>query len=133
MTADFVKQEAIIERLEATGDAVFSLANQKLSKSDAADISKVTLTKDFTELPADQRAVTSFCVSAARNEIWVGNDKGQIFVLDTTNLNLFSLDKEVKTCYGHPVQSMAASADGKYVAVGDTKGYVTVFNTETRE
>lgn len=28
---------------------------------------------------------------------------------------------------------MVASPDGKYVAVGDTKGYVSVFNAETQE
>jgi len=33
--------------------------------------------------------------------------------------------------YGHPVISMASSSDG-LIAVGDAKGYVTVFECETR-
>jgi WD40 repeat protein len=56
-----------------------------------------------------------------------------IHIFDSNNVNLFSSDKEIKTCYGHPVHSMASSPDGKYIAVGDTKGYVTVLNSETRE
>ena len=40
--------------------------------------------------------------------------------------------EELKTVYGHPAMSMAASSDGSLVAVGDTKGYVTVFDTASR-
>ena len=39
---------------------------------------------------------------------------------------------ELKTVYGHPAVSMASSTDGSLVAVGDTKGYVTVFDVASR-
>lgn len=40
---------------------------------------------------------------------------------------------EIKTEYGYPGNSIGSSDDGNHVAVGDTKGTVTLFDAEKRE
>jgi WD40 repeat protein len=39
---------------------------------------------------------------------------------------------ELKTVHGHPCLSISCSPDGKQLAVGDTKGFVTLFDTTSK-
>ena len=39
---------------------------------------------------------------------------------------------ELKTVHGHPCLSISCSPDGKQLVVGDTKGYVTLFDASSK-
>ena len=73
-----------------------------------------------------------FTVCAARNEMLIGDSKGFAHFYDATTLKSKGLPP-IKTVYGNPCHSVAFSADGAKFAIGDAKGYVTVYDTETKE
>jgi WD40 repeat protein len=78
--------------------------------------------KDF-----DPTVITS---SPNLNELWVGDKKGSLHVLDGNN---FATKTVIEKKHNHGISSMAASLDGKLVASGDSYRYIYVFNTETKE
>jgi WD40 repeat protein len=65
------------------------------------------------------------------NQLWVADQKGIVKILNADTLKPEE-GEELKTVYGHPAVSMASSSDGTLVAVGDTKGYVTIFDAASR-
>lgn len=65
--------------------------------------------------------------------MWVSTNKAKVYVLDANELTLLNKDKEIKLNNPNPAEMGAASADGQLVAIGDNKGYITVFNTATME
>jgi WD40 repeat protein len=70
-------------------------------------------------------------MALAGSQLWVADSKGFVHILNADTLKPEEGD-ELKTVYGHPALSVASSADGSLVAVGDTKGYVTVFDAASR-
>ena len=64
------------------------------------------------------------------DEVWVGDKKGIIHILDP---NEFTQKSLIEKKHNHAVSVMAASSDGKFVASGDTYRYIYVFNSETKE
>lgn len=73
-----------------------------------------------------------FAVCEMRNEIIVGDNKGFIHILDATTLASKG-EAPLKTHNGYECISACTSPDGTKFAVGDAKGYVTVFDFESRE
>jgi hypothetical protein len=71
------------------------------------------------------------CMALAGNQLWLSDENGLVKILNADTLKVEEGD-ELKTVYGHPAVSMASSADGSFVAVGDTKGYVTVYDVASR-
>ena len=71
------------------------------------------------------------CMALAGTQLWVSDQKGLVHILNADTLKLEE-GEELKTVYGHPAVSMASSADGSLVAIGDTKGYVTVYDVASR-
>lgn len=72
---------------------------------------------------------------AAKNEVWVCDEKGFVHILDAMTLAPIAESEGLglKTVYGHQAMCMAASNDnGSLIAVGDAKGYITVFDSATR-
>ena len=53
--------------------------------------------------------------------LYIGDNKGFIHKFNSGDLTPVAEDA-FKSVYGHPVHSVAASPDGKYVACGDVKG-----------
>jgi WD40 repeat protein len=127
MIAGFLKLESNVQRIEATDDIVVYLtrSGQKLVKADVSDITKVLKEVDTGE-------ISGFTIVSGSNDIWTCTDKGTISVIDQ-EFTKKEEDKEMKTWYGHPATSIISSPDGKWVAVGDKNGYVTLFSTETYE
>lgn len=72
--------------------------------------------------------VTAFTI--AGNELWVGDNKGFVYILDSATLAMS--DVELKTVYGNPVVSVSASHNHALVAVGDSKGYLTAFSKDSK-
>jgi WD40 repeat protein len=71
------------------------------------------------------------CMALAGSLLWVADKDGAVKVLNADTLQPEE-GEALKTVYGHPAMSMNSSSDGSLVAVGDTKGYVTVFDAATR-
>lgn len=68
--------------------------------------------------------------SAALNELWVGDKKGSVYVLDG---NTFETKNVIEKKHNHGISTMTTSVDGKLVASGDSYRYIYVFNSETKE
>ena len=91
------------------------------------DIDSFTILKDqeFKDFEA-----TSMVFNESLNEIWLGDKKGLLHLLDGTDLSHKQLiDKK----HNHTVTCMAISKDGKLVASGDAYRYIYVFNSDTKE
>ena len=122
----------------ASESHVYVLYNDKsleVLKADAIDqvVAKTTQMKD---LGAAKGELTGLAYCEAKNEVWVSDVQGFVHILDGSTLAAVKPESEaieLKTVYGHPATFIAHSKDrGSLMAVGDTKGYVTVFDTETR-
>lgn len=78
----------------------------------------------------DKSEIAAFTVS--KGMIWLGDKNGLIHLVNAETLTPEQEQAELKTNNGYPVTSMASSLDGSIVAAGDSKGYITFFNAETR-
>ena len=126
--ADFVKKHSSVLKMQATDAHLFVLhTNHSFHVLDAEDIEKVVVSKDDLGIGN----ISTFALDKTRNEIWFADDKGFLHVFDSATLEKISIEGELKTHYGHPAQSMAVSSAG-LLAVGDTKGYVTVLSCADR-
>lgn len=86
---------------------------------------------DPKQVVAETKTVGEIVAMAlAGSQLWVADNKGVVKILNADTLQ--PEGEELKTVYGHPAVSMNSSKDGSMVAVGDTKGYVTLFDTATR-
>ena len=63
----------------------------------------------------------------------IGDSKGFAHFYDATTLTPMADVAPIKSVYGHPCHSAAFSHDGSKFAIGDAKGYVTVYDTQTKE
>jgi hypothetical protein len=70
----------------------------------------------------------------SKNEqVWISDDLGFIYMLDN-DLNIVESD-DIKTVYGHPALSIQFSNETEgqqLVAFGDSKGYITVLDAQTK-
>lgn len=64
------------------------------------------------------------------NEIWVGDKKGLIHILDA---NSFEKVNTIEKKHNHGITYMTASKDGKLIATGDSYRYIYVFNVESKD
>lgn len=74
---------------------------------------------------------TCFAVCEARNEMIVCDNKGYAHIFDATTLAPKG-EAAMQTHYMKECISVAVSPDNTKFAVGDSKGYVTVFDMESR-
>lgn len=87
----------------------------------------------MVDLGAAKGDAVAISLVSSKNEIWVADNKGMVNILSSETLEPLADTPELKTKYGHAAVCMTTSHDGgSLVAVGDTKGYVTVFDAETR-
>ena len=93
----------------------------------AIDADSMTILKDIE--PKDFEG-TALSFASATNEVWVGDKKGLIHILDGADLSQKAL---IEKKHNHTVTVMTSSKDGKLVASGDSYRYIYVFNTETKE
>jgi WD40 repeat protein len=71
----------------------------------------------------------AMCYSPKFNEVWVGDKKGLIHILDGSD---FSHKSVIEKKHNHAVSYMKTSRDGNFVASGDAYRYIYVFNSETK-
>lgn len=124
---DPVKKHASATCMVTDGEHVYILFSDKSIEKCAGDnIEKVIAKTDkLTSLGASKgEAVT---ITVGGDKLYVGDSKGFMHKFNSGDLKPCGQD-ELKTIYGHPCMSIDVSKDGKYVAVGDVKGYVTVWD-----
>lgn len=90
------------------------------------DIATMTCTKD---IEVKDYEATALSFASATNELWVGDKKGLIHILDPAD---FSQKGLIEKKHNHGITVMASSKDGKMIASGDGYRYIYVFNTETK-
>lgn len=93
----------------------------------AIDADSLTLRKEF-ELKDYEGTALSY--SSALNEVWVGDKKGLLHILDGEDFTQKGL---IEKKHNHAISVMTVSKDGKLIASGDGYRYIYVFNTETKE
>lgn len=101
--------------------ALFTDKSIQILKAD--DISQI--------LVENKNAGEIMAMALTGKQLWVADQKGFVHILNADTLKPEE-GEELKTVYGHPAVSMASSSDGTLVAVGDTKGYVTIFDAASR-
>lgn len=69
-------------------------------------------------------------LTQVNDEVWVGDKKGIIQVLNVGDL---SLKTTIEKKHHHTISCMKVSRDGKFVASGDSYRYIYIFNAETKE
>lgn len=122
----FKKSSSVIQMI-ASEDKLFMLySNRSIEIAKAEDMKESLLTVKQVE---GTKEIQAMALCAAKNELWVGDKDGLVYILSADTLE--KVQEPLKTVYGHPVMSMASSSDG-LIAVGDTKGYVTLFEAESR-
>lgn len=89
------------------------------------DIESFTVTMNL-ELKDYEGTALTYVEST--NEVWVGDKKGVIHILDCVELNQKSC---IEKKHNHALSYMTTSLDGKLVASGDSYRYIYVFNAET--
>lgn len=121
---DLCKKHSSVLQMIATESLVYALYTDKsIQILKAEDVGQlVSETKTAGEIVA---------MALTGNQLWVADNKGFVHVLNADTLKPEE-GEELKTVYGHPTISMASSSDGSLVAVGDAKGYVTVFDASSR-
>jgi WD40 repeat protein len=82
----------------------------------------VVKTHDFKDYEATALTTTE-------NEIWVGDKKGVIHILNSNDLSEKAL---IEKKHNHPLSYMTTSRDGKLVATGDSYRYIYVFNADSK-
>ena len=123
---EFVKKGSSILKMVATEELLYVLYNDRSIEILKADDIK----QSVASIKSVDGAKDIVAMALAKNQLWVSDKDGMVFVLAAD-----TLAKEtdgLKTVYGHQAMSMAASADGSLVAIGDTKGYLTLFDCESR-
>ena len=131
MHADFIAKGYSIRKIEANNTHVTVLFNDfSIEVLNANDINQVIARREKGPL-GDNADMVDITVVHERSEIWCCDNKGFVHILDCVSLDLIP-NRKIKTEYENPGNCVGSSADGKYVAVGDTKGTVTLFDTDSR-
>ena len=120
-----VKKTSSILKMIATDTAVYVLYTDKTMEM----LSAGNIEESLAKTEKMEKAVT-FTYSEELDEIWVGDNKGFIEILDGKSIAPKPEAAEIKTQYGHPCHSMTSS--GGLVAVGDTKGYISIIGGKDR-
>lgn len=69
-------------------------------------------------------------LTATFDEVWIGDKKGLIHILNQEDLSQKSL---IEKKHNHAISVMTTSIDGTQVASGDAYRYIYVFKTDTKE
>jgi WD40 repeat protein len=99
----------------------------------STDLTAPTL--EFTIKLSDGAKVT--CFSMTDKGMWVGSDKGHVYVLDDfEGKDVVEDIAKIKPTYTNRISSMSCYVGGQsekyYLAAGDDKGYVYVFDINER-
>jgi WD40 repeat protein len=118
------KKHSSVLQMIATESLVYALYTDKSIQVLKAD--------DIHQMVCENKSLGEIVgMALATNQLWVADAKGLVHILSADTLKPEE-GEQLKTVYGHPAMSLASSADGSLVAVGDTKGYVTIFDTASR-
>lgn len=133
MLPDFVKKHASVLDSIATEEVVYVFYVDKTIQALKFDnIEEVLKDSGKLENLGDAKGEAAcFAIFPKRNEMLIGDDKGFAHFYDATTLTKLDVPP-IKTDKGHPIHSVAFSNDGSKFAIGDAKGYVTIFDTESK-
>ena len=109
----------------ATGNGKILFVLQNNNKVAVIDVETFNLVKEH-----EVKGYEATSIAATGSEVWLGDKKGLIHVLNDTDLNEKAL---IEKKHNHGVSVMKVSRDGRFVASGDTYRYIYVFNSETKE
>lgn len=98
--------------------------NNKVIKVDVASFSVA----EEHEIKGYEATALSF--NAATNELWIGDKKGLLHIIDASS---FSEKTLIEKKHNHGISVIKSSPDGRLVASGDAYRYIYVFNAETKE
>ena len=108
-----------------SADLIFVLLNNnRIVKVDVASFS-VSQEFDVKDFEA-----TALSLNSLHSELWVGDKKGTIHILDA---NTFAEKSCIEKKHNHGISIVKSSPDGKLVASGDVYRYIYVFNAETKQ
>jgi WD40 repeat protein len=85
-----------------------------------------------TKANAAKADATCMAVSEVSNTIWLGDKTGAVTVLDADTLEPVELPAALKTKQGAASHMAASPGGGALIALGDAKGFVSVFDTATK-
>lgn len=129
----FLEKSASVMGWVCTEEKIYALySNKAIEIMNAVNPAESIKAVGKLAVGAAKGDYTGLAYVASKNELWVCDSKGFITVLDGDTLDPVHLD-QMKTCNGHPASCIVVSNDGgSMVAVGDTKGYTTILDTETK-
>ena len=130
---DFIRKHASVLDSIATEEVVYLFYHDKSIQMLKADnIEEVLKDSGKLEGLGDAKGEAAcFTVSPKRNEMLIGDDKGFAHFYDASTLTKLDVPP-IKTQHGHPIHSLAFSNDGTKFAIGDAKGYISIFDCETK-
>jgi WD40 repeat protein len=105
-------------------DLIYVLQNN--NKIIKIDVASYSITQEF-EVKDYEATALSF--NAPANELWIGDKKGLVHILDATSFEQKAL---IEKKHNHGVSIVKTSPDGKLVASGDVYRYIYVFDAETK-
>ena len=116
----------------ANEDLVFALFfDGSIEIMKAEDISQVILKQEKKAIVKDDNIEISG-MTVCNGQVWLGDKNGLVYVLNADTLLPGDEPTDLKTNNSFTVTTMASSLDGSTVAVGDSKGYITFFDTSSR-
>lgn len=130
---DFIRKHASVLDSIATEDVIYIFYVDKTIQVVKADnIEEVLKDSGKLESLGDAKGEAAcFAVCPKRNEMLIGDDKGFAHFYDATTLTKLDVPP-IKTQHGYPIHSVAFSNDGTKFAIGDSKGYVSLFDIESK-
>lgn len=98
--------------------------NNKVIKVDVASYS-IAQEYDVKDFEA-----TALSFNHVTNELWVGDKKGLLHILDASTFEQKAL---IEKKHNHGISIIKTSPDGQLVASGDSYRYIYVFNAQSKE
>jgi WD40 repeat protein len=124
---NLVKVGATPVSISASGDGRGLYVLQNNNKIAHIEGESFTVTKEVEIKDYD---ATSMSYSAVTNELWVGDKKGILHILDGNDLTQKSI---IEKKHNHGISIIKVSQDGKLIASGDSYRYIYVFDSETKQ
>ena len=130
---EFVKRESSAQKMIATESVLYIMGLDKIIQAVKADnITEVIgQTEKLEALGESKGEAQCFAICEARNELYIGDNKGFAHIYDLTS---FTPKEEapIKTHSKTACLSICVSHDNTKFALGDANGYVTVCDMESR-
>ena len=127
---EHLKAAGTIKMMHATEELLYGVTFKgELIVFNANNLEEVVAKKDNPSKTGD---VTAMAVSESTGTVWVADKKGFVHVLDAKTLEPVEVPSELKTKEKEGTYLVASNDQGSMIALGDAKGYVSVFDASAR-